>query len=145
MNKQELQEDQTRTKRFTKQRQAILETLRTAYHHPDANWIYKKVSKKIPNISLGTVYRNLNILVEENLVKEISIKPNVTNYEANTMTHHHAYCTECHKIEDIEKEFECDLEKNVKEKFSQKLNYKDLSCNLIFTGICPECQKKLYI
>lgn len=133
-------DDQNATKRFTKQRQAILETLKNTYVHPDANWIYKKVSKKLPNISLGTIYRNLNILAEESTIKELTIQPNVTRYEGNLEPHHHIVCFNCYKIEDISKDSDCEIDEKLKNKFAKKMKYADLSCEILITGLCPDCQ-----
>jgi Fur family peroxide stress response transcriptional regulator len=129
-----------KTKRFTKQRQAILETLKTTYTHPDANWIYKKVSKKVPNISLGTVYRNLNILTEENIIRELSLQPNVTRYDANTHQHHHIMCYNCHKIEDVVASTECEVQEKLKNNVEKEYNYTNISCEIVFTGLCSDCQ-----
>ena len=134
------QEENARTKRFTKQRQAILEALKNTYSHPDANWIYKKVSKKIPNISLGTVYRNLNILTDENIIKELCFQPNITRYEANSMPHHHIMCTACHKIEDVPRPDECQIEGPLKDKLMKEMKYADINCEILFTGVCSECK-----
>lgn len=133
-------EEQSKTKRFTKQRQAILETLKNTNSHPDANWIFKKVSKKIPNISLGTVYRNLNILCEEDVVKELSFQQAVTRYEANIGSHHHIICTNCLKIEDIKDVGDCDVNTKLQEKLLENLEYTDISCEILFKGICKDCQ-----
>jgi Fur family peroxide stress response transcriptional regulator len=130
-----------KTKRFTKQRQAILEALKNTYTHPDANWVYKKVSKKIPNISLGTVYRNLNILTDENIIKELSFQPNVTRYEANPEPHHHIMCLMCHKIEDVVASHGCETEEKYKDKLEKELKYSDIDCEILFTGICADCKK----
>lgn len=140
MAKSQKNDDQIKTKRFTKQRQAILETLKSTYKHPDANWIYQKVSKKLPNISLGTVYRNLNILCEENLVKEISFQPNVTRYDADTKSHNHVMCKVCYKVEDLHSTQSCNADLKLQEKLTSELKYKDLSCEILFIGICPDCQ-----
>lgn len=140
MSNIENNEDQGKSTRFTKQRQAILETLKSTYSHPDANWIYKKVSKKIPKISLGTVYRNLNILCQENLVKELSFQPNVTRYDADMKSHNHIMCTNCHKVEDVPTATECEVSKQLKEKLAINFKYENISCEILFTGICPDCQ-----
>lgn len=135
-------EKETTTKRFTKQRQAILETLKETCIHPDANWVYSKVSKKIPNISLGTVYRNLNILTSENLVRELTFQSGLSRYDATIEPHHHIMCTICSKIEDIDMQTNCDIKAKLQEKMLGNLNYSDITCEILFKGICSECQKK---
>lgn len=130
------------TKRFTKQRQAILETLKSSHSHPDANWIYKKVSRKIPNISLGTVYRNLNILIKEEIIKELTYQPNVVRYDANRKLHHHIICYSCNKIEDVKQDSKCDLYDQMKKTILKNYDYNNISCEILFTGLCNDCQNE---
>lgn len=131
-----------KTKRFTKQRQAILDTLKETKSHPDANWVYGKVIKKIPNISLGTVYRNLNILSEECLVNELTFQPGLSRYDADTKPHHHIMCIKCFKIDDIEFKTDCDVNSDLKQQLIKDLGYKDLNCEILFKGICKDCKEK---
>lgn len=132
-----------KAKRFTKQRQAILEVLKNTYSHPDANWIYKKVSKKVPNISLGTVYRNLNILSEEQLIRELTCQSGVSRYDGNVMPHSHIICEHCHKIEDLNKSDDCQAAQELVQDIKENLGYDDLSCEILVRGTCPDCKKKL--
>lgn len=130
----------SKTKRFTKQRQAILEILNSTYSHPDANWIYKQVSKDMPSISLGTIYRNLNILCKDRLIREISFQPNVTRYDPEIKPHNHIMCNKCHKVEDIHHPSACPIDKNSIKKLTGNFKYTNISCEILFTGICPDCQ-----
>jgi Fe2+ or Zn2+ uptake regulation protein len=142
MDNSEYQDQSSKPKRFTKQRQTILEILRGTYSHPDANWVYKKVCKKIPKISLGTVYRNLNILTQDNMIKELACQPNLTRYDADMKPHHHLMCQLCHTIIDVKQSAECDVNKTLMEKLIGEFNYQNVSCEIIFTGICPECANR---
>jgi len=127
-------------KRFTKQRQYILDIVRNTKIHPDANWIYTKIVKEIPKISLGTIYRNLGILSKEKLIKEIAFQPNITRYEGDLTSHHHIMCLKCYKIEDVDIDIEHITDETIKKKISQSLNYENICCEILFTGICSKCQ-----
>ena len=76
-------------KRLTRQRKAILEVVRQARHHPDAAWIYQEVRKRVPKVSLGTIYRNLEALVAEGYLVPITKAGEATRYDANLHPHHH--------------------------------------------------------
>lgn len=69
--------------------------------HPSADWVYQKAREVLPNISLGTVYRNLNQLVQNNIINIIRIE-NIVHYDGNIQNHHHFICNTCQKVYDIE-------------------------------------------
>ena len=75
--------------RHTKQREAILTLLRGTYSHPNADQIYVEVRKEIPNISKGTVYRNLKVLQEMGLISELNLNGTVSRFEAKQESHYH--------------------------------------------------------
>jgi len=87
--------------RQTKQKAAVLAAVRRAPHHPDAKWVYEEVSKEIPSISLGTVYRVLASLSAEGLIWEYRQADGPSLYDANTHEHLHIRCTCCGRIEDV--------------------------------------------
>ncbi|NWF78149.1 MAG: transcriptional repressor, partial [Chloroflexi bacterium] len=75
--------------RKTKQREAILRVLRNTTCHPTADWIYEEGRKDIPNISLGTVYRNLKLLREAGKILEIDLGGNFSRFDGNQDNHYH--------------------------------------------------------
>ena len=87
-------------KHYSKQREAILEVLRNTDTHPTANWIYEKVREKIPNISLGTVYRNLSALSSEGEILLLKVGDTFDHFDGDISPHAHLYCKECGKIID---------------------------------------------
>lgn len=87
--------------RLTKQRQAILEAMRTTNTHPDAAWVHAEVRKKIPKISLATVYRTLESLVEEGHLVAISSGRDACRFDFKHDPHHHGICKHCGHIFDI--------------------------------------------
>lgn len=88
-------------RRNTKQKAAVLAAVKGAKHHPDAKWLYGEVSREIPDISLGTVYRALASLSSEGLIKEYRQADGPSLYDSNTEEHFHIRCISCGRIEDV--------------------------------------------
>ena len=125
--------------RLTRQRAIIMEVLKRAtLQHPTADWIYDRVRERCPNVSLGTIYRNLNMLKKKGLIRELKFGKNTSRYDYNFEPHHHIICLKCGRLEDIHCELHSDLNKGV-EKTS---GYKTVTHQLEFNGICPECLKR---
>ena len=87
--------------RSSKQRDAVLQVLRNSCDHPTADMIFERVRQEIPNISLGTVYRNLNQLKDEGLITVVESSDTKVHYEGNLTDHIHFLCKSCHEITDI--------------------------------------------
>ena len=87
--------------RFSRQREIIKKIVCSTKSHPTADWIYSEAKKKIHNISLGTVYRNLKTLEEIGSIKLIHDYDQV-KYDGNTEEHHHLKCIECGKLIDAD-------------------------------------------
>ncbi len=122
-------------RRNTKQRNIIYEILSSTDSHPTADWIYERARKVIPNISLGTVYRNLNILKEEGKIIEITDSKQ-SRFDARTTPHYHFKCKICENIYDIEIEDVFDF-KNIK---LTKKGFEIHEASVILSGICPACK-----
>jgi Fe2+ or Zn2+ uptake regulation protein len=88
--------------KLTNQRQIILEFLKSTKSHPSAKSVYLHVKKKLPRISLGTVYRNLNLLTNNNTIDKIDLE-NKEIFDGNEEKHDHLICKNCKKIFDIDK------------------------------------------
>jgi len=123
--------------RSTRKRAIILEILKGTSLHPTANWIYHRVRRTHPNVSLGTIYRNLNLLKERGLIKELKFGKNTSRYDGKFVPHHHIFCIHCEKLEDVNCNLHADFNKTV-EKTS---GYKIVAHQLEFNGICPDCLK----
>ncbi len=87
--------------RYSAQRQQIYDVLASTNTHPDAQWVYNSVRAIIPDISLGTVYRNLAQLCDSGKVKRISAIDNVERFDATTDNHAHFVCKCCGAISDL--------------------------------------------
>ena len=124
--------------RMTKQRQIILEELRGVTSHPTADDMYEMIRRRLPNISLGTVYRNLEILSDKGIIQKLDVGGTKKRFDGNVMTHYHLRCTGCGMVGDIDIEPDHSLE----EMAAALTNFKIIKHSLEFIGICPACQKK---
>ncbi|MFH1943345.1 MAG: transcriptional repressor [bacterium] len=122
----------------SRQRSLILQILRSTKCHPTADWIYEQARKRMPNISLGTVYRNLNILRDEGKVQELCFGRGVNRYDGDLRDHYHVRCNVCEKVEDVPH-----VSPRVSSKEVEELTgYQIHSHRLEFSGVCPECNSK---
>ncbi len=94
--------------RMTKQRSVILNELRRSDLHPTADEIYQAVRKKLPRISLGTVYRNLDMLAREGLIHRIHQAGSQMRFDAHAGDHIHIRCAYCGRIHDIKRRHGCE-------------------------------------
>jgi Fur family ferric uptake transcriptional regulator len=124
--------------RMTHQRQVILEEVRRVNTHPTADEVYEMVRKRLPRISLGTVYRNLEILSTSGLILKIGPQSSQMRFDGNTDKHYHIRCVSCGRVEDIQIE---SLD-NAEEGIRGQSDYSILGHTLEFMGLCPDCKKK---
>lgn len=122
-------------RRLTKQRQMILDAVRSRCDHPSADQIYDQVHAVDPNISLGTVYRNLAVLAETGEIMAIKL-PGADRFDLNTEGHSHFVCEKCGKFFDIPVAYDSKLD--IKAAAGGFIVH---SHQTIFKGICPECAK----
>ena len=121
--------------RQSKQRNRILELLRSTDSHPTADWIYEQLKKEFSKLSMGTVYRNLSTLIDQGLVKKIHFGSTFDRFEANTKPHYHLVCESCGKILDFEMPVYHDLNQRATQVTTFKIKYHKLE----FFGICQDC------
>ena len=124
--------------RDTKQRQAILDLLRGTTSHPTADWVYDEVRKVIPNISKGTVYRNLKILRDTGMISELDLNGTVSRFEARQDNHYHFRCEKCGRVFDLNEPVDTELDRRVAKNTGFKISHHQLE----FRGLCKDCQKK---
>ena len=123
-------------KRNTKQRQLVLEAVRSRCDHPSADEIYLSVREEDDKISRGTVYRNLNILAEDDEILHVRV-PAADRYDLRTDRHYHMFCTGCGAV--------CDAPVAYNESYddmAESSGFKIERHRMIFEGLCPECIKK---
>jgi len=122
--------------RMTLQRQIILDHVRASRSHSSADDIFQRVRHKLPRISLGTVYRNLEILSEQGLIKKLGPPGKQMRFDGNVDPHYHIRCVACDKIEDLPVQ----PIDHLPERVSALTNYIILGHEVDFWGLCPDCQ-----
>ncbi len=122
--------------RNTQQRQVILEELQKLTSHPTAPDLYHTVRKRLPKISLGTVYRNLELLAQNNIIQKLDISGSEARFDGNPEQHHHVRCIHCGRVDDLNG-LSADPVGN---KLKESNGWKILGYRLDFIGICPECK-----
>lgn len=90
--------------KYSRQREAIVNYLRSTTAHPTAETIYENIRKIYPNVSLGTIYRNLNLLVIHNEIIKLSCGDGSDRFDGNTIPHNHFLCRCCNRVLDLEME-----------------------------------------
>ena len=123
--------------KYTNQRVAILDFLKDNLNHPTVEEIFEEVKQNLPRITKATVYKNLKILAENNIIKEVNVR-GVSRFEAKTELQHHIICKTCGKIVDFKSKDLFDYALNMVE------NERDFiieSAETIFFGNCKECTR----
>lgn len=123
-------------RRKTRQRETILRILKGTTTHPTADWIYDQARKKIPNISKGTVYRNLGLLKETGDILELDFTGMLSRFDGNTQDHYHFRCERCACIYDLDEPVDKELDSRVAQRTGFKVSYHQLE----FRGLCKDCQ-----
>jgi Fe2+ or Zn2+ uptake regulation protein len=123
-------ENNTISRRHSRRRKIILRIIRGTDSHPTAEWVYERARRKIPNLSLGTVYRNLNLLAEENTIQRVMTADGVVRYDHRLDAHAHFICTETGRVMDVEAPAMDELV----ELFHQRTGHRVTSCQILFYG-----------
>ncbi len=119
----------------SKQRDMILKLLRSTVTHPTSSSIYDQLKKEISSLSLGTVYRNLNILTEQGLIRRFDFGSTFDRYDADISPHYHFCCERCGSFVDLETPVYEGLNKEVE----KTTNFKIDSHRIEFYGMCDKC------
>jgi Fe2+ or Zn2+ uptake regulation protein len=122
--------------KFSKQRELILNAVKDNTVHPTADFVYEYLKKDNPNLSLGTVYRNLSQLVAHGFIQKVSIPGFPDRFDANIIEHNHLICDVCGSIQDVHS----DMLKNIPIAISDELGVKITTCNIILHGVCKKCK-----
>ncbi|MFP4153512.1 MAG: Fur family transcriptional regulator [Alkalispirochaeta sp.] len=124
--------------RKSRQRDRILELLKHSRDHLTAHWIFETLRNEFPTVSLGNVYRNLNILVEQGLVNRLAFGSSGDVYEATREPHYHFVCDVCGTIEDVRVPLE--LQHEVESMIGETYGHLVISKSVEFHGICRTCR-----
>ena len=124
-------------KNYSRQREEIIKVIKSSYNHPTAEEVYMTVKAKDPAVSRSTVYRNLGLLVDNQMIKRISMKVGPDRYDYIRFQHNHVMCVKCGKVVDFKYSFEYEeIEKTIKEQTGIEIS-KD---GIVFEGICDLCK-----
>lgn len=122
--------------KYSKQRTLILETVVSNPIHPTANQVYEQLHCDNPNISLGTVYRNLNLLSELGQLKKIKVPDSSDRFDGRTERHCHIICNNCGRVSDADIDGIEALERQTEEKTGYSVD----KLEIVFEGLCPDCK-----
>jgi Fur family peroxide stress response transcriptional regulator len=123
----------------SRQREAILAYLKSTKEHPTADMIYEAVRKEIPNISLGTVYRNLNLLEECGDIYKFSCDGKSDRFDWRTEAHYHVMCTNCGAVMDLDIDPLSHINVLAESAFDGEIH----DHSIYFRGLCEQCLKEV--
>ena len=126
----------TTNRRHTRQRQVILEEIQKLDSHPSAAMLYELVRKRLPKVSLGTVYRNLDFLAQTGVIQKLNTGSTEARFDWNPNLHYHVRCVHCGRVDDVH-ETPSDL---VDRAINELQGFDILGHQLQFIGICPDCR-----
>ena len=125
--------------KYSRQREAIKEFLKGRLDHPTADMVYDNIKIQYPNISLGTVYRNLSLLVSLGEAIKITTPNGPDRFDAKTEPHNHFICRQCHSVIDLEMPDSADEDLRAAKNFPGIIE----SHTTHFFGLCENCTKKV--
>jgi len=128
-----------RSVRYSKKREAILTAIQGTSCHPSAEWLYHRLKPQHPDLSLGTVYRNLAFFQERGLVQSVGVVRGQERFDGVTVPHSHFICSCCGTVLDLpDIRPEAGLEQTVSSQYGFAVQH----CELTFYGLCTSCQPK---
>ena len=122
-------------KRYSRQRELIYEALRQTEQHPTAEMTYQWLKPANPSLSLGTVYRNLNLLADEGAIRRMAFP--VERYDAKTMPHPHFCCDQCGAVYDLHLPYDAELDRQALLASGHDVTGHEV----VFHGICTKCKQ----
>ena len=128
---------ETTTKQFRK-RNAILAYLRQTKEHPSAEMVFNHLKPEYPDLSLGTVYRNLAMFKEKGEIMSVGTVNGVERFDGNTMPHVHFVCTGCSAVTDLP---QIAVPEELNNRVTQETGGVIDTCQLTFVGICQTCKE----
>lgn len=127
-----------KTLKYSRQRESIKASLMNRHDHPTADALYASIREDFPNISLGTVYRNLNLLVETGEIKKLTCGDGADHFDGNIKQHYHFVCTECNQIFDMDLGTFDGLDQEAQKHAPGIID----DHYVLFYGRCKDCLKK---
>lgn len=124
--------------KYSRQRESIKQQLMHRKDHPTADMVYTEIRKEFPNISLGTVYRNLALLSELGEIKRLTTGDGPDRFDADTSMHNHFICRKCHAVLDLDMEDISGIREQAERNFDGLIE----SYSVNFYGVCGGCRRK---
>lgn len=125
--------------KYSRQREMVLKAVTENKCHPTAEFIYNKLKVDLPSLSLATVYRNLNLLVNFGVIQRISMGDGIDRYDWETHPHNHLICTECESVINIP----CKVNVEFDDEDIANRGYDVYRWTTMFTGLCPDCKAEI--
>ena len=124
---------------FSRKREAIYNAVHASKVHPTAEWVYEALKPEYPDLSLGTVYRNLNTFCKSGKLHSVGVINGQERFDADTTKHSHFVCGTCGRVLDV---FEPLVSAETLAGIERKYALRIFSEDIIFNGTCPDCQEK---
>lgn len=124
--------------KYSRQREAVKNFLMTRKDHPTADVVYLNVRREFPNISLGTVYRNLTLLSDLGEIRKLHFNDGVDHFDADTSPHYHFICAECGQVLDLNMAVQNAVNETASESFDGNIH----GHITYFYGLCGDCCRK---
>ena len=128
--------------RPTPQRIAIYKVLNKTTQHPTAELIYEAVKDDFPSLSFNTVYDTLRVFTDAGIIRKLSMRENISRYDANPIPHGHFICINCGCVDDLGPIVDKELDK-IDVIIRDKINKKVIDRDYRFYGYCSECERKM--
>ena len=122
--------------RGSKQRDTILRAIINSKDHPRADRVYEQVRQEIPNISMGTVYRNLNSLARSGDIRQLDIADGTSRFDGNIEDHYHFRCEQCGHIFDLDEP----VDRSISETVARNTGFRVYRQRMELIGLCNACQ-----
>ena len=127
------------SRRNTIQKDLVRNAVYEMKRHVTANEVYEFIKESYPTIGKGTVYRNLDILVEEGALRKVEVSEGPNRFDFTLKNHYHVRCVKCGDVSDVDMDEIPDLMKKIHDTHGTDF----LGYDILFKGICPKCQKKI--
>ena len=114
----------------------VLDTVKQFRCHPTADEVYEAIIKEHPTVSRTTVYRNLQRLCETGEIQKVEIPDAADRFDRNCRNHYHTVCSQCGRIDDADMDYIADMQQKIKNSHGFVIT----GYEMIFKGICPDCQ-----
>jgi Fur family peroxide stress response transcriptional regulator len=127
-----------KVRKHSKKRDAILDVIKSTKSHPGAQWVYDQLKPAIPDLSLGTVYRNISMFKEEGTLVSQGVVNGEERFDSTTLPHPHAVCTRCGRMDDLSGE----VQAKILTEFDIEIpGFAIDKRHTVFYGLCRDCEK----